>query len=117
MLPGRLEYSRLVDANAEDASNGPINSVQFHRNAQLLLAAGFNQKLRFFFQIDGKQNTKIQSIFLDDCPIRKVSFLPDWSRVIIAGRRKFFYSFDLVKAKVDKIGPVVAKVEKSLEVF
>ena len=51
MLPGRLEYSRLVDANAEDASNGPINSVQFHRNAQLLLAAGFNQKLRFFFRL------------------------------------------------------------------
>ena len=60
---------------------------------------------------------KIQSIFLDDYPIRKASFLPDGSRVIIAGRRKFFYSFDLVKAKVDKIGPVVAREEKSLEVF
>ena len=60
---------------------------------------------------------KIQSIFLDDYPIRKASFLPDGSRVIIAGRRKFFYSFDLVKAKVDKIGPVVAGEEKSLEVF
>ncbi|KAK6937600.1 WD40 repeat [Dillenia turbinata] len=116
LLPGLLEFSRLVDANAEEPSNGPINSVQFHRNAQLLLAAGLDRKLRFF-QIDGKRNTKIQSIFLEDCPIRKASFLPDGSQVIAAGRRKFFYSFDLVKAKVDKIGPLTGRDEKSLEVF
>lgn len=116
LLPGLLEHSRLVDANAEDPSNGPINSVQFHRNGQLLLAAGLDRRLRFF-QIDGKRNTKIQSIYLDDCPIRKASFLPDGSQVIIAGRRKFFYSFDLVKATVDKIGPLTGRDEKSLEVF
>ncbi|XVE52264.1 hypothetical protein DITRI_Ditri02bG0109100 [Diplodiscus trichospermus] len=116
LLPGLLEYSRLVDANAEEPSNGPINSVQFHRNAQLLLAAGLDRRIRFF-QIDGKRNTKIQSVFLEDCPVRKASFLPDGSQVIIAGRRKFFYCFDLVKAKVDKIGPLVGREEKSLEVF
>ena len=116
LLPGLLEYSRLVDANAQEPSNGPIHSVQFHRNAQLLLATGLDRKLRFF-QIDGKRNTKIQSIFLEDCPIRKASFLPDGSQVIISGRRKFFYSLDLVKAKVDKIGPLVGREEKSLEVF
>ena len=116
LLPGLLEYSRLVDANAEDPSNGPINSVQFHCNAQLLLTAGLDRRVRFF-QIDGRRNTKIQSIFLEDCPIRKASFLPDGSQVIIAGRRKFFYSFDLVKAKVDKIGPLIGREEKSLEAF
>ncbi|XP_022741056.1 U3 small nucleolar RNA-associated protein 18 homolog [Durio zibethinus] len=116
LLPGLLEYSRLVDGNAEEPSNGLINSVQFHRNAQLLLAAGLDRRIRFF-QIDGKRNTKIQSIFLEDCPVRKASFLPDGSQVIIAGRRKFFYCFDLVKAKVDKIGPLVGREEKSLEVF
>ncbi|XVF24408.1 hypothetical protein REPUB_Repub13aG0125300 [Reevesia pubescens] len=116
LLPGLLEYSRLVDANAEEPSNGPINSVQFHRNAQLLLAAGLDRRIRFF-QIDGKRNTRIQSVFLEDCPVRKASFLPDGSQVIIAGRRKFFYCFDLVKAKVDKIGPLVGREEKSLEVF
>lgn len=116
LLPGLLEYSRLADGNTEEPSNGPINSVQFHRNAQLLLAGGLDKKLRFF-QCDGKRNTKIQSIFLDDCPIRKAAFVPDGSQVIVAGRRKFFYCFDLVKAKVDKIGPLVGREEKSLEVF
>ncbi|KAL5995990.1 hypothetical protein ACLOJK_026063 [Asimina triloba] len=116
LLSGLLEYSRLMDANAEDPSNGPINSVQFHRNAQLLLAAGLDKKLRFF-QIDGKRNTKIQCVFLEDCPIRKAAFLPDGSQVIVSGRRKFFYSFDLVKAQVDRIGPLTGREEKSLECF
>ncbi|KAF9618688.1 hypothetical protein IFM89_002383 [Coptis chinensis] len=116
LLPGILEYSRLVDANAEDPSNSAINSVQFHRNAQLLLAAGLDRRLRFF-QVDGKRNTMIQSIFLEDCPIRKATFLPDGSQVIVGGRRKFFYSFDLAHAKFDRIGPLVGREEKSLEVF
>ncbi|CAL1380917.1 unnamed protein product [Linum trigynum] len=116
LQPGILSCSRLVDANAQEPSNGPINSVEFHRNGQLLLSAGLDKRIRFF-QIDGKRNTKIQSVFVDDCPIRKASFLPDGSQVIISGRRKFFYSFDLVKAKVDKIGPLVGREEKSLENF
>lgn len=116
LLPGLLEYSRLVDANAFDPSNAPINSVQFHRNSQLLLVGGLDKKLRFF-QIDGKRNTKVQSIFLEDFPIKKASFLPNGSQVIISGRRKFFHVLDLVKASVDKVGPLVGREEKSLESF
>ncbi|XP_060179478.1 U3 small nucleolar RNA-associated protein 18 homolog [Lycium barbarum] len=116
LLPGLLEYSRLVDANAVDPSNAPINSVEFHRNSQLLLVGGLDKKLRFF-QIDGKRNTKIQSIFLEDFPIKKASFLPNGSQVIVSGRRKFFHVLDLVKASVDKVGPLVGREEKSLESF
>ncbi|XP_066377713.1 U3 small nucleolar RNA-associated protein 18 homolog [Miscanthus floridulus] len=116
LLPGMLEFSRLVDANIQDPSSGPINSVQFHRNGQLMLAAGLDKHLRFF-QIDGKRNPKIQSIFIGDCPVHKASFLPDGSEVILSGRRKFFYSFDLVNAAVSKIGPLTGREEKSLESF
>ncbi|VAI38027.1 unnamed protein product [Triticum turgidum subsp. durum] len=116
LLPGMLDYSRLVDVNAQDPSSGPINSVQFHRNGQLMLVAGLDKHLRFF-QIDGKRNPKIQSIFVEDCPIQKAAFLPDGSEVILSGRRKFFYSFDLVKAAVSKIGPLTGREEKSLESF
>lgn len=116
LLPGHLEYSTLVNANAQEPSNATINSVQFHRNAQLLLTAGLDKRLKFF-QVDGKRNTKIQTIFLEDFPVHKASFMPNGSQVVIAGRRKFFYTFDLVKAKVDKIGPLLGRQEKSLESF
>lgn len=116
LLPGMLEYSRLADANKGEYANGPINSVQFHRNSQLLLVGGLDKKLRFF-QIDGKDNTRIQSIFIEDCPIKKAAFSPDGSQVIISGRRKFFYALDLVKTTVNKIGPLAGREERSLESF
>lgn len=116
LLPGILEYSRLVDANMKDPSNSPVKSVQFHNNAQLLLVGGLDKTLRFF-QVDGKKNEMIQRIFLEDCPIRKAAFVPDGSNVIISGRRKFAYSFDLINARVDRIGPLVGRDEKSLESF
>ncbi|KAK1305926.1 hypothetical protein QJS10_CPA10g00992 [Acorus calamus] len=116
LLPGLLEYSKLVDANSEEPSRGPVNSVQFHRNAQLLLTAGRDGRMRFF-QIDGKRNPKIQSVFIEDCPVRKASFLPDGSQVIMGGRRKYFYSLDLVKGAIDKVGPLMGREEKSLESF
>uniref|UniRef100_A0A0D9X178 U3 small nucleolar RNA-associated protein 18 homolog n=1 Tax=Leersia perrieri TaxID=77586 RepID=A0A0D9X178_9ORYZ len=116
LLPDMLGFSRLVDANAQEPSSGPVNSVQFHRNGQLMLVAGLDKHMRFF-QIDGKRNPKIQSIFIEDCPVYKAAFLPDGSEVILSGRRKFFYSFDLVKAAVSKIGPLTGREEKSLEHF
>ncbi|ONK81517.1 uncharacterized protein A4U43_C01F30020 [Asparagus officinalis] len=105
LLPALLEYSRLMDANGEEPSNGPINSIHFHRNGQLLLTAGLDKNLRFF-QVDGKRNTKVQSMFIEDCPIHKASFLPRWFSGDLSGRRKFFYTSDLVKSAVDKIGPL-----------
>ncbi|KAI5007819.1 hypothetical protein ZWY2020_008867 [Hordeum vulgare] len=85
-------------------------------NIALGAEAGLDKCLRFF-QIDCKRNPKIQSIFVEDCPVHKASFLPDGSEVIQSGRRKFFYSFDLVKAAVSKTGPLNGRDEKSLENF
>ncbi|KAJ1692466.1 hypothetical protein LUZ63_009164 [Rhynchospora breviuscula] len=116
LLPGLLEFSRLNNANREEKSNSVINSVQFHRNGQLLLTAGLDRRMRLF-QVDGKRNPKASSIFLEDCPIYKASFLPDGSEVILAGRRKFFYSFDLVKSSVNRVRPLTGRDEKSLESF
>ncbi|KAF3325314.1 U3 small nucleolar RNA-associated protein 18 [Carex littledalei] len=116
LLPGLLEFSRLENANKEERSNSVINSVQFHRNGQLLLTAGLDRRLRLF-QVDGKRNPKVNSIFVEDCPIYKASFLPDGSEVILSGRRKFFYSYDLVKNNVNRVGPLTGRDEKSLESF
>ncbi|XP_051142918.1 U3 small nucleolar RNA-associated protein 18 homolog [Andrographis paniculata] len=113
---GILEYSRLVDVNLKAPSDSIVNSVQFHKNAQLLLVGGLDKTLRFF-QVDGKKNDLIQNVFLEDCPIRKAAFLPDGSHAIISGRRKFAYSFDLVNARVDKIAPLAGRDEKSIESF
>ena len=45
---GLVEVSRMKDANIDEPSNAVIQSVEFHTNGQLLMTAGFDQKLRFF---------------------------------------------------------------------
>ncbi|KAF3779527.1 U3 small nucleolar RNA-associated protein [Nymphaea thermarum] len=71
LLPRFLEFSILIDGNAEVPLNGPITSVEFHKNAQLLLTAGLDKKL-IFFHINGKRNTQYKAIFLWSVPFLKL---------------------------------------------
>eukprot|EP00897_Mesotaenium_endlicherianum_P005820 jgi/Mesen1/5266/ME000263S04377 len=68
-------------------------------------------------QVDGKRNPKVQSIFLEDMPIHRAAFSADGRHVIAAGRRKWFYSYDLVAGKVQRVGGIVGRDERSLESF
>ena len=43
-----LETVRQVDANHQEPSKAVIQSVQFHPSGQLMLTAGYDQKLRLF---------------------------------------------------------------------
>ncbi|KAI4988644.1 hypothetical protein ZWY2020_035884 [Hordeum vulgare] len=70
----------MLDGNAQEPSSGPINFVQFHRNGLLMLDAGLDKRLRVF-QMDGKRNPMIQSIFVEDCPVHRASFLPGGSEL------------------------------------
>ncbi|KAJ7523130.1 hypothetical protein O6H91_18G038900 [Diphasiastrum complanatum] len=113
---GFIEITKMRDANFDEPSNAVVQSVQFHRNAQLLMTAGFDKKLRFF-QIDGKRNPKIQSIYVEDFPIHKASFVPDGSKVVASGRRNFYITYDMEHGKVDRMSPLIGRDEKSLESF
>lgn len=54
-------------------------------------------------QIDGKKNPKVQGIVFEDTPITKAWFSPDGKEVVIAGRKPWFYLFDVVSGKVSKV--------------
>lgn len=113
---GVLEITAMRDGNSEEPSNAVIQSVQFHRNAQILMTAGFDKRLRLF-QIDGKRNPKLQSIFLEDFPIHKAAFVPDGSKVVASSRRKHYFVYDMEGGQVQKINPLMGRTEKSLESF
>ncbi|KAL6066883.1 U3 snoRNP protein [Balamuthia mandrillaris] len=109
-----LRITRLKDANQHDRSKAAIQSVNFHPNGQLLLTAGYDKTLRIF-QVDGKRNPKMQSVFFEDTPIHKASFTPDGKEAIVVGRRKWFYSYDIVSGKINKVANIMGRQEKSLE--
>ncbi|KAG0086098.1 U3 snoRNP protein [Podila epicladia] len=111
-----ISVTRVKNANQMAYSKAVVQSVEFHPNSQMLLTAGFDRTLRLF-QVDGKMNQLMQSVFYKDMPIYKAAFSATGNSVIASGRRKYFYVYDIEGGKVDKSQGVYGRQEKSLEKF
>ena len=117
MIPsGRLETTRLKDANQAEPSEAVIRSVEFHPGGQLLMAASLDRHLRFF-SIDGVDNPRVQSIFLEDMPVQQAAFAAGGAQIVATGRRSFFYVLDLETAKIERVAGIFGRDEKSFESF
>lgn len=117
VLPkGMLEATRVHDANAAEPSKAVVRSVQFHPNGSLLLTAGLDKSMRLF-EIDGTHNPKVQGVFFEDLPIHRACFSGDGSQVVVAGRRRYFYIYDLQGGAMERVAPLVGRDERSLETF
>lgn len=97
--PGVLEIKRCPDVNSDSPSKGKLTSVQFHQTAQVLLTGSTDQSLRLF-QVDGKNNPKIQSVFLDNFPVLSARFSTDGEEVIMGSKHRNFYYYDMMAGKV-----------------
>jgi U3 small nucleolar RNA-associated protein 18 len=74
-----------------------------------MLTAGLTQKLTLF-QIDGKKNAKIQSIFIEKFPILAAHFTKQTGDEIIMGsRHKAFYVYDMHSGKMTIVNPFAGK--------
>lgn len=84
----------------------------------MLLTGSLDRHVRFF-NIDGVENEKIQSLFLEDMPVHKAAFARSGAEVIVSGRRPFVYSIDLESQKVEqlRLGTTAKTTDKSLETF
>ena len=119
LLPsGSLKVHRMKDANVQSPANAVIQAVNFHSSGQLLLAGGYDKTLRLF-QVDGKANPVVQSVFIPDLPIQTAQFCNS-SKIVIAGPRPFYYTYDLEAGVVDKIPRLLGncgRKEKRLDKF
>lgn len=113
---GFLDIARTKDANIDKPSNAALQCVEFHPSAKVLLTAGFNKTLDLF-QIDGQNNPKLQSIFLERFPIHTAHFTADGEQVILASQRRSLYVYDMIKGSVIKIPRIRGREEKHFDKF
>ncbi|PIK49694.1 putative U3 small nucleolar RNA-associated protein 18-like [Apostichopus japonicus] len=113
---GHLDFQICNDANISRRNKKFVSSVEFHKTAQVILVAGYDQTLSLF-QVDGKQNAAIQSIFLENFPIYSAHFSADGNEVIMSSEFKWFYSFDMMTGKVHKIPQIKGVPERSFPLF
>ncbi|KAJ3190666.1 U3 snoRNP protein [Irineochytrium annulatum] len=115
LLPSdHIEIFRAKDANQMSPSGSAISSVRFHPTAPVLLTAGLDRTLRLF-HIDGNLNPKVQGVQLKDLPIHAADFTADGRTVIMSGRRKYFYVYEVEKGLVERVQGIRGRDEESFE--
>ncbi|CAG8609221.1 11833_t:CDS:2, partial [Racocetra fulgida] len=112
----KLEVTKMKHANQQTYSQSVIQSIAFHPNAQVAMTAGLDKTIRLF-QIDGKINPKIQSVVLKDLPIYRAAFNPNGTEIIVTGRKKYFYIFNIEAGNINKSNGIYGFRDKSLENF
>ncbi|KAI9354558.1 WD40-repeat-containing domain protein [Zopfochytrium polystomum] len=116
LLSSSILMHRAKDANFTAPSTALLESCKFHPSVPVMLTAGGDRTLRLF-GIDGRRNEKIQSVFFRDLPIFSADFTIDGRQVVVAGRRKFFFVYDIQAGAVNKIPGIRGRDEKSFEKF
>ena len=106
----------MRDANLQERCKAVVQSVEFHPNGKLLMAASFDKRLNFF-HVDGVRNDLVQALYLEDLPVHTARFANGGAQVIASGRRKFFYAIDLEKQSVERVKGVQGCADASLEQF
>eukprot|EP00535_Pseudo-nitzschia_heimii_P003969 CAMPEP_0197179694 /NCGR_PEP_ID=MMETSP1423-20130617/4555_1 /TAXON_ID=476441 /ORGANISM="Pseudo-nitzschia heimii, Strain UNC1101" /LENGTH=597 /DNA_ID=CAMNT_0042629639 /DNA_START=78 /DNA_END=1871 /DNA_ORIENTATION=- len=116
--PSILNIVRCPDANLTDPTKAVVRCIDFHPASEpdrpLMLTAGLDKSLRFF-QVGEEKSTKIHGIHFPEMPIYSASFLGNTGKVVLSGRRKFFYFYDAISGKVDLVPSILGRDERSWE--
>lgn len=116
--PNKIDIARCQDLNLESPHKSCITSVQFLKtnSDSIALTAGLDKSLKFY-KIDQEEHKskKIHGMHFPHLPIYSASFLGNTENVVVSGRRKFFYIYNSVKGKIDKVPGILGREERSLE--
>lgn len=103
LLPkGTLDLQRMKDVNSAKRAEAVVRAMEFHPSANVVLVAGYHKTLDLF-QVDGQANPKLQSVHIQGFPISTAHFTQDGAEVILAGRRKRFFVYDMMAGKITPI--------------
>lgn len=119
--PTLLNVVRTRDGNLSDPNNSVVSAVQFHPGSDeerpLMMTAGMDKMLRFFRIDEEGDNPKVHGVNFPKMPISCASFLGDTGSVVLSGRRPFFYVYDAMSGKIQRVPGIVGRKERSLEKF
>jgi len=103
VLPhGTIGLSKCTDLNKQERSCAKLDACEFHHSSQIALTASQDCRLHLF-QVDGKTNAKIHSLFMEKFPIRCAHFLKNGTEILMSSNVKWIYSFNMISGKVVRV--------------
>ena len=97
-----LDYTSCSLLNANCFSSRKIESFEFHKTATIALTASHDCRLNLF-QVDGKNNSKLHSLFLEQFPINCAHFLSSGTEVLMSSHVRWMYSYDMVSGTISRV--------------
>jgi len=97
-----IDYTSCSLLNAKCYSSRKVESCEFHQTATIALTASHDCKLNLF-QVDGKNNSKLHSLFLEQFPINCAHFLSNGTEVLMSSHVRWMYSYDMVSGTVSRV--------------
>ncbi|XP_011300579.1 U3 small nucleolar RNA-associated protein 18 homolog [Fopius arisanus] len=103
LAKGVIEIKALKNINSETQNEGPfVTNLRFHQTSTVAFAAGLAGVVSIF-QIDGKENKKLQSIRFDKFPVDCARFLKDGTEIVLGSKYKNYCQiYDLMSGKTYK---------------
>lgn len=111
-----IDLKRCVDLNKQGQSQSRLKACEFHSGAQIALTASQDCRLHLF-QVDGKTNSKIHSLFMDKFQIHCAHFMANGTEIMMSSNVKWLYSYDMISGKVVKVPYVKGINESKLQKF
>lgn len=121
LRPEVIDIQRTRDI--PDTHKGPVESISFHPQHPVLLSSS-KSSILYLHHIDPSAhptpNPQLTSVQVKSVPIRRSAFLhPSGDEIILAGRRRFFHSWNLSNGTVKKVTKIQGHQEeqKTMERF
>jgi len=115
---GRLQFRKLKDMNYSTHKEGAvIRAVEFHPTSTVGLVAGNNGACSLF-QVDGKDNPKIQTVNFENFPIKTAKFSSSGNEFIVGSQHHaHFFVYDMMIGKIIKVPWKVRSQEHNSQKF
>ena len=95
-----------------------LRTLCFHPARDIVATGGMDKRLKVL-QIEREEASlrakKMAGVYVKDLPLQSVHFLREGREVVMTGLRKHFYSYDLERNKLIRIGKVKAARETENE--
>lgn len=121
LRPEVIDIQRTRDI--PDTHKGPVESISFHPQHPVLLSSS-KSSILYLHHVDPSAhptpNPQLTSVQVKSVPIRRSAFLhPNGDEIIMAGRRRFFHSWNLSNGIVKKVTKIQGHQEeqKTMERF
>ena len=101
---GTLQFRKLKDLNYTTHKEGAVvRSTEFHPTSTVGMVAGNNGTVSLF-QVDGKENPKIQTVNFQNFPIKTAKFSASGNEFIVGSQHHpHFFVYDMMIGKSIKV--------------